>query len=729
MLNEPFTSFGLSFRFWIPIVAIILIAVAWYAYHATTPRVGGRLRVALVALRTTAFLLLIMMLLDPRVVRRVSRDEPARVVALVDHSASMTLPDSGWSDSGGSNRYRRAVALSEQLRRIIEQRGAAFEQAFFSDAVRFVSVDSVSADGQGTNIVTSLHQVSRRFEGENLAAVVVFSDGVETEQSLVRRSLPDVPVFAVGLGDTSAPDDVRIKEVDYNPFVRVPSRSVITASLEYTGDRQKRVVIKLTERGRTVFAKDTVMTPVVSEVVQEIPVRFPEAGRRQFELSVDVVGGNDAEPDNNRRDIVIEGEKARARVVIVDLLPNWELHFLTDFLRGDETFDYDVVSTIRSARDRIKDPAEFVSLLSAADAVVLASVTEEFFAVAVVDAIKRFVRERGGGLLVLPGQASLFEHPSAWNHLLDVLPVRGNPPFRFQLQYTSVIPGAQAGTNPITAQLLPLLSQTEWQERSPLLGYYTSVIPKAGVSEVLLNVKGRSAPAITYQTVGKGRVAVVSAGPLWRWKFLSENNSVYDEMISRLLDVLSRGEETDRFMITVKKNVFDAGESPVLFAEIFNEKMQPITGAPVRLELARVDQDGGDTPLDLITMRRESAENTRFKATLPPLPPGRYVVRGTAELADRTITSRPLEIQISSTSVEFQRVAQDKTALISMARRTGGSYADAGALATLASNIPLETMVVHSVSEMTVRSQVLLFLLILGLLSAEWIVRKRAGMI
>ena len=138
----------------------------------------------------------------------------------------------------------------------------------------------------------------------------------------------------------------------------------------------------------------------------------------------------------------------------------------------------------------------------------------------------------------------------------------GKAPFRWNLEYTSVTPGAQASDNPITTHLLPLLSQSEWQERSPLLGYYGSLAPK-NVGEVLLNVKGRRLPAMTYQTQGKGRVAVVSAGPLWRWKFLSDNNSIYDEIFSRMLDVLSRGEETDRFVVSAKKNVFDTGENPV----------------------------------------------------------------------------------------------------------------------------------------------------------------------
>jgi hypothetical protein len=345
----------------------------------------------------------------------------------------------------------------------------------------------------------------------------------------------------------------------------------------------------------------------------------------------------------------------------------------------------------------------------------------------VVAGLKRFIRDRGGGLLVLPGNASLFERPGAWSRLNDILPVSGSPPFRWNLQYTSVLPGAQASANPITTHLLPLLSQTEWQERSPLLGYYASIKPK-GVGEVLLNVKGHRLPAMTYQTLGKGRVAVVSAGPLWRWKFLSDNNAVYDEIVSRLLDVLSRGEETDRFVVTAKKNVFDAGENPVVFAELFNEKMQPVTNAPVRLEISRLDEDGDETPLEQIPMRRDAAQNTRLRAVIRTLPPGRYLVRGQADLPDRAITSKAHEIQISETSVEYRRVQQDRVALVGIALRTGGRYAIAN-VDGIVDRIEMEPRDTFSVSEVTLRTSFLLFFLILVLLSAEWMLRKRVGMI
>lgn len=733
-MPESPSSLGLDFQFWVPVLAGVLLLVAYVAYYRTTPQVSGRTRAFLVLFRAVVFLLLVLLLLDPVYVRMVDRSDPARVVALVDRSASMALPAEGWGNAAGGSRFETAQRLSRDLEEAVRRGGGMSEKYYFSNHVLSADAagDSVRPDGQGTDLVASLQEAYRRHEGEHVTAVFVFSDGVETEERLTRRPLPGVPTYTIGIGDTVPPEDVRIKDVEYNNVVRAPSVSPIEATVCYTGRREKRVTLKLSEGTRTIFEKDTLLTPAASEIVRKIPVSYRETGRREFTLEV-IVDGEDVERANNRRDIIVEAEKAKATVFIVDLQPEWELHFLTDLLKQDQTYECTVFSLPQKQRSdvangNLRRPDEFVSGLADCDAVVLISLTESFFTGETARALKSFVRDRGGGLLVLPGNKSLFELPGAWNKISDILPVGGVPPFRWNLEYTSVLPGAQAGVNPITTHLLPLLGQTEWQERSPLLGFYGALQAKSA-GEVLLSVRGRSYPAMAYQTVGKGRTAVVSAGPLWRWKFLSENNAVYNEIMSKLMEVLSRGEETNRFFIAAKKNVFDTGEEPVFFAELFNEKLQPVTGVPVRLEVAQIGDNGAETPLDLVAMQRDAAENTRFRAVLSPLPPGRYLVRGQADLADRAVTSRPLEIRISPTSVEYQHVQQDRAFLSNVARRSGAVYADAADAADLFGRIDLEPRSTTSVSETKWRTSFLLFVVIVGMLSAEWLVRKRAGMI
>ncbi len=724
----PDTQLSLTPITWVWLLVVALVAVAWFAYWRTTPELPRRTRIQLAAFRTAAFVVLGLLLLDPRSIRRGERDEPARVVLLVDRSASMSLPKSGWS--GGETRFDAALRTAALLAHAVQEKGAHVETVFFSDGAHFEESDSVRPDGQGTHVVRALEDVARRFEGEHLAATVVLGDGIETEASLVRRAPPALGTWTIGFGDTLAPNDVRVAGVDYSPVVRAPSRAVVAATLASTGPTAKRVRVRLTEGSRSLFESDTTLAPGVSEATVRIPVRVTEPGRRELVLSVESAG-EDQRADNNRRDIVIEVEKARAKILIVDLTPSWELAFMTALVARDPAYECELFVTSRRAAapvGRVKRPHEFVPALADADAVVLASVDDAFLDANTVGAIRRFVTEKGGGLLVLPGPSSLFETTSAWERLSDILPVRGQAPMSFTLQYTSLGPGAQAASNPATADLVPLFSQVEWQERAPLLGFYAGLAPTAA-TEVLLGVRGRSLPALAYTTAGNGRVATVAAGPLWRWKFVAESNGVYDELVARLFDVLTRGEESGRFVLAAKKNVFDAGERPELYAEIFNEKLQPVSGGAVRVEIARVDSAGTETPLDQTPMQRESAESPRLSAELEVLPAGRYVARGSADLPGKVLQSKPLEFRVSTTSVEFQRTPQDRDALTRIARRSGGDYMPPDEAAGLIDKLSLAPRRVPTVSESVLRASAPLFLVLLALLAGEWLLRKRAGMI
>jgi hypothetical protein len=726
----------LNFNLVATLAAVVLILVSYAAYRGTTPALKRRSRVFLTASRVASFLAIVFLLMDPRYVVRSERIEPASVVALIDRSESMTLPALGRDAGAAPTRFETARQVAHRIERSVETKGAVYEEVYFSGAALSAPSDTIAADGQGTDIRGALEETFRRYEGRNIAGFVVVSDGVDTERRLVRSPVPPVPVFAVGLGDTNAPEDVRIKEVDYSSIVRVPSRSTITTTLEYSGrlgadgGGAKRVRIRLTENERTVFERDTLFTAGSSELVEEIPVEFRETGKRHFVLDI-AVQGFDAEEGNNRREIVIDAEKAGQKILIVDLAPGWELKFLTALVRRDPSFDFDLVSIVGdragSTGAKIVAPRDFARRLNEYDALIIASLGREALAPADLSAIESFVRDDGRGLLVLPGPGSLFEQQAAWNRLASLLPVQGIAPMRFNLRYTTVRPGPNAAPHPVTSQLVPVLGQTEWQQRSPLLGFYAPLSPKPG-AEILLETEGSRSPALVCGETGNGRVALLAAGPIWRWKFLSEEHSIYDDIVSRLLNFVCRGRNNERFVLRSEKNLYDSGERAMLTAEVFNEKMQPVTGVPVKVEVSKAGVDG-DVPLDVLSMGRQGSDNTRFKAALPPLGPGRYRVVGKADLPSGPVASPPLDITVSDVSVEFQRVGQDRANLEMIARQTGGAYTDESGADALAGAMRISQRVTPTSTEVTLRTTVAVFAVILVLLSVEWIVRKRAGMI
>jgi hypothetical protein len=79
--------------------------------------------------------------------------------------------------------------------------------------------------------------------------------------------------------------------------------------------------------------------------------------------------------------------------------------------------------------------------------------------------------------------------------------------------------------------------------------------------------------------------------------------------------------------------------------------------------------------------------------------------------------------------VEFQRTPQDRDALVRIARRQGGDYLTPDLAAGLVDQLSLDRRRVPTVSESVLRASAPLFLVLLALLSGEWLLRKRAGMI
>ena len=137
-------------RAWAVVLAVLLAGLGLYAYWRTTPAVERPVRMLLTALRIAALLCLVLFLIDPRAIKRGTREEPARVVLLVDRSASMTLPEQGWQ--GGKSRFDVARESASKLASELKKRGAQVETLGFDTRAGSAAADSLKPNGQGTDI-------------------------------------------------------------------------------------------------------------------------------------------------------------------------------------------------------------------------------------------------------------------------------------------------------------------------------------------------------------------------------------------------------------------------------------------------------------------------------------------------------------------------------------------------------------------------------------------------
>jgi hypothetical protein len=88
-----------------------------------------------------------------------------------------------------------------------------------------------------------------------------------------------------------------------------------------------------------------------------------------------------------------------------------------------------------------------------------------------------------------------------------------------------------------------------------------------------------------------------------------------------------------------------------------------------------------------------------------------------------------VRITVDAYSTEFADTRQDVDFLRDIADRTGGAYAAPEAAATLGARLPRRPRFVPLRSEIELWNTTPLFLLFVGALGCEWLLRKRYGLL
>ena len=172
--------FQFNFPFSTGVGLLLLIALAAVAALLYWPRLGrlkGPARIVLVALRTLVLVLALFMFLDPCIVGDRVKAGEEYVVLLFDDSKSMQVIGA----DGLSRGDRLLAAYHDESTAFEEKLGGRFQLARYSfakEVQRIQSAAKLNFAGGESDLVGSVRDSLRDLEGLNVAAVVLFSDGV-----------------------------------------------------------------------------------------------------------------------------------------------------------------------------------------------------------------------------------------------------------------------------------------------------------------------------------------------------------------------------------------------------------------------------------------------------------------------------------------------------------------------------------------------------------------------
>ncbi|KPK95985.1 hypothetical protein AMJ80_02565, partial [bacterium SM23_31] len=622
-----------------PFLGLILFLLIAFAviYFITNIYTTTRSKTISITLRAAALLVLCLPLLEPMLIMPDIVPNENFLAVLIDDSVSMTIDDGYYKETrSGDAEY----ILIDEKKGIIQELEENFKVRLysFSDEVsRVDSIEYLTNEGRGTNLTTGLQRIISDFKGLPLTGVILLTDGgdnsTDDPQNPVEelRSL-EIPLHVIGLGSEEFEQERELLDVTYSEGLKEGAGAEISVKMRSWIEEKEPVKISIYKDDEL---KHTELKNLKGEgKLDNITFFFEPEENEAIEYTLQLEKlSNEINTYNNSMNLLIDTQKDSIRVLFFEGRLRSEFKFIKRALEDDQVFEFTSLTRTGGSkyfRQGIKNPDElkggFPRLqeeLFRYKAIIFGDIERSYFAYEQLEMIEQFVKNRGGGFLMLGGQSS-FAEGDYWNTPIDdILPVVIDPtrkqiiqpdffnpapdpeevgmkfvPTRAGLEYPILKLANDIGTNRDLWDQMPKLTH---------ISLFGGVKPGATVlAEKPDDEHGPSEPLLLIQRYGKGRTAALASASTWRWQLQLESEDTRHERFWRQLVRWLVSATPNKVNIALDENLYSPGDEVPIRVNVYNDDFEPLEFVDVQGTIT--DPFGSVHPLNFHPDLREEGE-------------------------------------------------------------------------------------------------------------------------
>jgi hypothetical protein len=680
---------------WIALVVLAGSAYAFWLYFVDIRRNSGKrwLLWLMFALRFLFVTIIAFLLLSPMIRMKEKVVEKPLVIIGADNTESIRM-------IADSSFYRtKWPAMLDDLRKKLASKA---DVQVFSVGEKVTDGFDASYRGQRTDISDFFREIQTRFANRNVAAVILASDGIYNHGTDPYYSSRGVttPVYTVKLGDTTLRKDLILKKVISNKVAFKNDRFPVELLVEMNKCSQQKSGITISR------AREPIIKREISTVLERSVQRYTfwldanQPGINRYRIEISPIDG-EANYENNIAELIVDVRDARQKVAIIYNAPHPDLmaiehaltsssHFETEMITNPGTMDnwnkYDLVilhqiPSITSVRDVKSLMNSKVSLL---------------FILGAQSDINSFNALKTG-LTINAGKNSMFDSEPVLNQDFSLFTVT-----RQEFQIMEDYP--------------PLFSPFGTYQYSPL----SDVL----VYQKIAGVTTKN-PLVLFSKAGEKKVGIIAGENIWRWRMdnyiRNSGFDGFDQLIDKMAIYLSTREDKNFLRIRIK-NKFSEIEPVELEAELFNKSYERITTPDVNLTI--FDSEKRSYPFIF------SKGDPVYYLKAGVFPAGDYTFTASARVGNE-IFQQTGQFFVSEVNAEAVSLIADHQILTRIALSHDGQAVSPDSLGQLA-DIILKRDEMKSISSSLLNYSDLiaapwLFLFLLLLITAEWMIRKREG--
>ena len=645
---------------------------------------------------------------------------------IINKEKNKSLPWRIYIDKSLSLNYYKQPSYTSYVKGIsnfiqrIKRKNIDFEiYSFGSQLDTLLDITKIKTDANSTNIGLVFENLDVSYE-KNIAGAIIFTDGQINQGPLLSKfsTYNKLPIHIVGIGDTIPMLDVSIQSVDIPP-ISVKGKEVnIDATITSVGNLKERVNVTLfDENNKLIGSKIIKISGKESLENVRFQIKPNKIGKNSYLIKCSALS-DEINIQNNQQKIVMHVMKDRYNVALITGAPNYNTRLLKDHLtRSNNNIDHYIY-----INNKFSPPIKVF--------------WEKKYEVIIFDNNPVKSNSEKWGSLLRIFTKKLISHNSSF----------------------LIIPGPEIDINSINNYLKiidieakELISndqnQYKWEFASQWLNNFSFNDSKWLDNDVISMPQQNPAFYLGKQVNDKNTnfaeyIEVDRPNPLlilgekksirygiWnsidiasiKYKLLNTNNSfVLENSLNKIFNWLMKKSGSQEYVFRTNKNSYQQGEEVLLSGQSLNYNDDIIHEGTV--ELYYNDKFIGSKPLFLDINKNEY--KSRFWAPKPGKI--KYIVNINKGIDSYEVSNGTFEVQESH--IELNRIFLNKEKLINISRSSGGKFNYWVDYESLLDEINIVNKKENYIATYIIRHNYLFILIILLIITIEWSVRRRMGL-
>ena len=548
------------FPLWLILLLLSLgLGAVLFQYWLLRKRLGSPRTEVLSFLRLAALFLLISFALNPSLWTRREQKVTQSLAILLDTSQSMNLPGTG----GKGSRLDEAKALLlERSNSLLKSLAERFSIQLYGlgESLRSLEMEDLAGLKAGGREGDLREAIDRLADKHSMA--VLLSDG-----NLAMKDEPSkrLPLVAVPVGDPKGYKDILIKAVQAPAMAFRGREVVIDITVKGYGYKGLTFPVHLKDGSKLITAKNVSFNDHAAEVT--IPLSFTPGELGPHYLSVGVPPQfGESLTANNTVKFSLKVMRDKIRILMISGSPSLSYRFMRVAFKNDPSIDLLSFVVLRTPSDIINVPLQEQSLiplpvetlfskeLKNFDLLIFDNLPSHLYLKPIyLESVKEFVRG-GGGFAMIGGPFFSDEGRYNGTPIEEILPVKLIESDDYRRDSSWRVRLSLAGKDHPVTRLSPDegYNLNLWQEMPPLDGVNLLVAKNSGTI-LLESGDGTLRPILTVGHYGSGRVLVLATDYSWKWYMgmvaKGKDNWPYLRLMERMVRWITKDPSLDSIQV------------------------------------------------------------------------------------------------------------------------------------------------------------------------------------